>query len=313
MKKLFTFILLITLGSMHAKTLFDFSEENIQKYLSKMILDEVLDLEIKHSNKGPKFTTLDLSHKKIKKLPSDLSAQLKPVVDDKKHPVTIINHSNNNIKGKIEAGTFDGLSKVTHIVLNNNRITGVEPGAFNDLPSLQWIYLSNNKISDLQPGTFDNLTGLWGLVLSGNKISKFGPAVLEELRLLYELDLSHNKIKTLTTGMFAASDAARKVTANVVVDGKDIKVDGKKITQRETKISNLQVISFQGNPIKKIEPDVFAGLPYLKQVVVSDNLSADVMKALQESVEMVKNSLQKYLPIKDQCRLAIVPNGSKKK
>lgn len=311
MKKLFTFILLITLGSMNAKMPFDFS--NIQRYISRITLDEILDIKVKHSNKGQKLTTLDLSHKKTKKLPSNLSAQLKPVVNDKKHPVQVINHSNNNIKGELKEGTFDGLSKVTHIILNNNKITGVEPGAFNDLPSLQWIYLSNNKISGLKTGAFDNLTGLWGLVLSGNAISKFGPTVLEELRLLYELDLSHNKIKMLITGMFAAADAARKVTADIVVDGKDLKVDGEKITQRETRISNLQVINFQGNPIKKVEPDVFAGLPYLKQVVVSDDLPANVMKALQESVKMVKDSLQKYLPAKDKCRLVIVPNGSKKK
>lgn len=285
MKKLFTFILLINSVSMHAKT--DIME-HLERYIS--------------SNNGR--ITLDLAHKKLKKLPDDLSEIIKRAmakVDVKKKPVTDIDFSSAHLKGKIASGTFKGLNNITHINLNNNQITEVESGAFQDLRSLEWIYLSNNKITDLQPGTFDDLTGLWGLVLSGNKISNFGPAVLEELRLLYELDLSNNKIKTLTTAMFAASDAARKVTT-------DVKVDGKKVTQRETKISNLQVINFKNNPIKKVEPDVFAGLPYLKQVIVSDNLSEDVMKALQESVKMIRDSLQKFLSANDKCQLVVVPN-----
>lgn len=269
-------LLLIGITSIQARS-FDFSQKHIQKFVSGASGSRVLDL----------------SHRNIKSLPDDVSSELKPVIE--KHSVEKIDLSKNKLK-KVEKGVFNNINKVTYIVLSHNRIKTVEPGAFKSLPALQWIDFSYNAIKNLQIGTFDDLTGLWGLILSHNAIVSFGPAVLEELRLLYHLDLSHNKITKLTTAMFTASDAERYITVD---------------KHREPRISNLEVINLSGNTIKTVEPDVFAGLPNLKQVIVSDNLSHEVMKSLKKSIEMVRHAYQKSKYSDKQCQLVLVPSASK--
>ena len=273
MKKYYTIILLTVFGLVQAKQ-FDFSKDDLQKYIS---------------GSGDQ-TTLDLSYKKIKTLPTDISKKLIPVVDAKNKPIRTIDLSFNIISGTVKKGTFEGITKVEHIKITNNKISHVEPHAFDKLQSLQWVHLSHNNINKLKAETFSHLTGLWGVKLDHNKISNFGAAVLEDLRFLHEVDLSYNKIKTLETAMFAASDAERS-----------FKVGDKK----KSEISNLEIIDLSGNPLEKVEPDVFAGLPKLQQVIVSSDLSASVLKDIQKSIDMLNQSL------KTRCTLIQVKKPSK--
>lgn len=258
MKKLFTFVILGILTSAHAKKQFDFSPENLKKFVS--------------GSQGQR--TLDLSHKNITKLPNNLSTLLKQIVDDKNNPVQVIDLSHNKISGNLAAGAFKGLVQPTHILLNNNTIKSVKPGAFTANNSLQLIDLSHNKINKLPVEAFDTIMGLTSLDLSYNKLSDIEGGVFDNLRLLYELNLSHNKIKTLGYAMFASMDAT-----STGFTGKGLR-----------RASNLNTINLTCNPIKKVEFDVFAGLQELKVVRVS----SDAIKALiQKSIDEVNEAFNR--------------------
>lgn len=204
---------------------------------------------------------LDLAHKNIQSLPVNLSEKLKPVVDLEHDPVRVIDLSHNNISGTLEEGTFAWLTKPTSILLKNNNLTAVDQGAFNNLQSLETIDLSHNMISDLKGDTFKHLTGLWTLDLSHNELTFLNEDALDDLRLLHVVSFANNKITMLQSNMFA-----------------DVRPE---IDDAQGKVSNLEHIDFSGNPITKVENNALAELPNLRTLIISKDLSSDVIQIIK--------------------------------
>ena len=63
---------------------------------------------------------------------------------------------------------FDGLSSLTALYLDNNRLTALPEGVFDGLPVLTTLSLSNNRLTALPKGIFDGLPSLTELDLRGN-------------------------------------------------------------------------------------------------------------------------------------------------
>jgi Leucine-rich repeat (LRR) protein len=241
MKK-FLFVLFV-LGVLPLQARFNFSASNAKQFVHR---------------------TLNFTEQGLTKLPSSLSRDLKPIVDDEESPVTSLNFSDNNIAGKLKKGTFVGLQNVEIINLNDNNLTQIEPHAFDDLRSLQWIYLSDNNLTCLKPDTFKHLTGLWGVKLDGNDLSHMSPEAFDDLRLLHFVSLANNNITRLESNMFA----------DVSTEENDAR----------GQVSNLEVINFSGNPIVEVQNNAFAELPNLRIVIISKCLSAAIKQKIKAGV-----------------------------
>ncbi|MFT6765224.1 MAG: Leucine-rich repeat (LRR) protein [Alteromonas naphthalenivorans] len=243
MKKITMLLLCTVLGTMQAKN-FEFTTNRLQSFVSGSGNQKILEI----------------THRKIKNLPDDLSKLLKPIVDKKTEPVRIIDFSHNHIK-ELKKHTFNDITKVEFIKLTHNKIKHIYPHAFDSLQSLQWIYLSHNNIRDLRDDTFKHLTGVWGIMLDHNDIRTLKEDVLDDLRLLHHISFAHNKIKRLQGNMFA-----------------DIRTEK---DDANRKVSNLEVIDFSHNPIEKVEENAFADLPNLKTLIISQDLPADIIQTIK--------------------------------
>ena len=56
----------------------------------------------------------------------------------------------------LQPGTFNNLSKLKELYLNNNTIRELQPGIFDNLPRLVYLNLYNNII-ELQPNSYYGL------------------------------------------------------------------------------------------------------------------------------------------------------------
>ena len=74
----------------------------------------------------------------------------------------------NRIK-TVHRDAFDGLnfSRVGSITLSFNHIETLEPGTFDGVTGLELLNLENNHIKAFENGFFDNLTGLEQLIITG--------------------------------------------------------------------------------------------------------------------------------------------------
>jgi carboxypeptidase N regulatory subunit len=119
---------------------------------------------------------LDLSYNKIKHLDSDVFRCLE---------------------------SLNGLTKLTRLSMQGNKIIDILPGTFKNMSSLEYLDLSYNRIKHLGSGlmnglrAFKGLTKMTRLLIVRNKISEIMPGTFENMSSLEYLDLSYNRIKDL--------------------------------------------------------------------------------------------------------------------
>lgn len=107
-----------------------------------------------------------------------------------------------NFIREIPANTFQGLSHLHTIFLNENQLRNVNSGAFHGLPSLKYLYLDKNRISNVSADAFQGLNHLDSLYLQYNSISEISPETFSNLPHLRKLYLHNNKITQLKNGLF---------------------------------------------------------------------------------------------------------------
>ena len=92
------------------------------------------------------------------------------------------------------------LKTLTHLRLDNNRLTRLPDNCFTNLTALMSLSASVNNITELQDGLFDGLCHLEKLQLGNNRISSIGLRVFNRSAMLTSLryvDLHGNRIQTL--------------------------------------------------------------------------------------------------------------------
>ncbi|KAH8249193.1 hypothetical protein KR032_007064 [Drosophila birchii] len=83
--------------------------------------------------------------------------------------------------------TFQGLSRLEFLHLQNNRISHLPEGIFHPLEYIAWIDLSNNRIASLPENIFAYFTRLEGLDLRKNPLTK----IVISTELHYFMEINH--------------------------------------------------------------------------------------------------------------------------
>ena len=103
----------------------------------------------------------------------------------------------------LQAGDFAGLTALTGLWLQNNRLSSLPAGVFDELTALTSLTLTDNQLSSLPAGVFDELTALIRLSLDANLLSRLPAGVFAELTALTVLRLDSNQLGRLPAGVFA--------------------------------------------------------------------------------------------------------------
>ena len=88
----------------------------------------------------------------------------------------------------------DRSGRVTHLSLDNNRLSGRIPAALGSLSNLEWLYLSDNQLSGPIPAALGSLSNLHTMNLDNNRLSGPIPAALGRLSNLRQLLLYINQL-----------------------------------------------------------------------------------------------------------------------
>ena len=108
--------------------------------------------------------------------------------------------------------TFQGLTALTHLGLEGNKISQLDPDEFRDLISLRFLDLDGNGISVASPDAFNGLSKLIHLSISGNPLLPLHS--IYRLTKLSRLQLNYNSYRTLSPDDFEPLNNLRYVYAD---------------------------------------------------------------------------------------------------
>ena len=105
---------------------------------------------------------------------------------------------------ELRPGDFDGLIRVSRLILQGNELTTLPDGVFDEMTALRDIYLSENRLSNLPPNIFRNIVALRVVDINNNQLENLPEAMLAG-RDLFQLSASDNPFSTLGSGTFAGA------------------------------------------------------------------------------------------------------------
>ncbi|TGG91606.1 MAG: hypothetical protein ERJ67_07770, partial [Aphanocapsa feldmannii 277cV] len=192
---------------------------------------ERMDAIVFHWRFSPDGTHCDLSSKGIKSLnPGDFKGLSK---------ISLI-YLNGNRLSTLPEGVFDGLPNLRVIDLNDNRITSLPENVFAGRSQLRLIYLQRNKLRTLPVNIFDRLSNLKRIWLEGNNLRSLPQGVFDGLSELTHLYLHDNSLGSLPDYIF-------------------------------DELSDLKYLYLQRNDLRSLPENVFAGLSDLTHLYLNGN------------------------------------------
>eukprot|EP00035_Acanthoeca_spectabilis_P015498 m.309965 g.309965 ORF g.309965 m.309965 type:complete len:452 (-) comp16372_c1_seq2:4134-5489(-) len=110
----------------------------------------------------------------------------------------------NNWLTQLRCGLLDGMANLTELDLDANNISQIERGVFRAVPRFDELDLEENLLSSLPDNTFDGAAALTQLDLNHNLLTTIGRLTFAGLTNLEDLDLDSNMIRSVETGAMAS-------------------------------------------------------------------------------------------------------------
>lgn len=173
----------------------------------------------------------------------------------------------------LQSDDLAGLSGLTHLRLNNNRLTALPATLFRDLDSLEFLSLSDNRFATLPNTIFQGLDTLTRLLLNGNDGIVLPANVFQPLTRLEELELSRNRFTTLPTGIFRGLRNLEELDLN----------QNRLTTLPENTfngLSNLERLYLYENRLTTLPARLFRGLRNLSRLELDRNRLASLPAGL---------------------------------
>jgi len=166
----------------------------------------------------------------------------------------------------LPGGIFHGLSSLTGLTLSRNDLTVLPVGVFDDLSSLKFLTLYETGLTELQPDVFDELNRLQSLTIAENALTELPAGVFDNLSNLTWLRLSGNKnLSTLPAGVFNGLDSLTRV----------LNLSYNNLTTLPTGVfeglSSLKFLALAGNDMEELSDSTFSGLSGLSTLLLQDN------------------------------------------
>ena len=182
----------------------------------------------------------------------------------------------------LDPGTFDGVTGLELLSLENNHIKAFEDGFFDNLTEMEQLLISSNRIRAIDADTFRGLSSLRILIMSSNNLSTLHPDAFDHLSALERLNLQNNAITELPADIFA--DAPNSLW--------DIRLSVNKISSLDSNtfdgLTGLRTLDLDNNALSELPADLFDGLSALEKLGLWGNsltaLPADIFDPLDDSL-----------------------------
>ena len=181
--------------------------------------------------------------------------------------------------------TFDGLTALTTLYLNDNSLSSLNVNLFDETTALRTLFLHRNTLSSLDADTFDGLTTLATLILYNNNLSTLDADIFDGLTSLQTLVLNGNGLSTPDADLFDGLTNLRDLYLN---DNGLSSLDADLFDG----LANLSTLYLNDNGLSSLDADLFDGLANLSTLYLNDNGLTALPATLFEDLD---NSLQQLV------------------
>ncbi|MCY4376201.1 MAG: leucine-rich repeat protein, partial [Spirochaetaceae bacterium] len=197
----------------------------------------------------------------------------------------------------LQLGDFAGLTGVTELRMESNRLAALPADLFSGLGALVTLSLRDNELTTLPDGLFTDLGALTHLRLDGNALGRVEAATFDPLTALRSLDLSGNRLTALPRGLF------RGPSGLVTLD-----LHGNLLTSLPegafAELAALDELRLDGNRLNALPDGAFVGLAALDEL----RLDSNRLSALPEGAFAGLAALRELRL--DGNRLSVLPAGA---
>lgn len=177
--------------------------------------------------------------------------------------------SNNKIR-EIHRDAFEGPRGLRFLDLDGNQLEHLPEELFRSLSNLEWLSISNNPLHEMPENIFKSLTSLQYLYISNCDIVDIKTDWFTATSRLLYLEMSGNKIDELPANVFTSLTELR----HLVMSNNQLTVLNTNAFQLSA-LKNLKSLTFNGNSIEAVDPDIFDAAENLKIARFYKNICVD--------------------------------------
>lgn len=163
-------------------------------------------------------------------------------------------------------GIFNRLQNLQVLNIGENEVEEIGDDTFEEMTNLLQIIMNNNKIKKLKPGIFTNQF-LTKVNMSGNMLENIQTGSFSKLDILEEVDLSHNRITTIKNGAFDKIPHLKRLH----LQGNELANYKGDIYTGMGNDTELEYLDLSDNEINYLYPESFSYHPYLREVNFAKN------------------------------------------
>lgn len=190
----------------------------------------------------------------------------------------IMNCELNNINWEM----FDGLQHLEYLLLEKNNLRFIPSFAFYGTPNLKTLSLAHNKLLDIQIADLAGLLQLEYLDLSYNNFTQLSELSLPPFPMLKLANFANNPISIIFSNTFEVMNT----TISLVLGSDDMPLT--LTTHSLGGLNLLEKLIMNNLQQKLLKRDMFVGMPSLKHLILTGNITEIEYDAFIEVKELEK-------------------------
>jgi hypothetical protein len=165
----------------------------------------------------------------------------------------------------IEMGAFNGLTKLTALIMSHNEISEITQGTFDNMRRLEYLNFQYNKIKHLEVDVFSGLINLIQIDLRSNKLQYLHPDTFAGVPNLDYIDLADNlDLQIQTDRHFINSHSLSRLSiSNCSVSSVSV--------ETFANVTALERLDLRDNNLRSVDINILKALPKLSALYLSAN------------------------------------------
>lgn len=171
---------------------------------------------------------------------------------------------------------FDGLNELQYLILERNNLTFIPAFAFYGTPNIKTLSLAHNKLLDIEITDLAGLLQLEYLDLTYNNFTQLSELSFPPFPKLKLANFANNPIGVIFPNTFEVMNT----TDSLIIGSEDMPLT--LLSNSFAGLHMLKILTVHNLHAYKLKRDFFVGMPQLKQLILTGNISKIEFDAFQE-------------------------------